>query len=81
MNHDRFCTSVHQFVQCVMYSQCLIANSCSLQLLPLLMVTNHEHGGYNMDDNEIGVVLMVVAVSQLVWQVNAHTHTQLQFYL
>lgn len=36
------------------------------------MVTYHEHGGYRMDSNEIGVVLMVVGVCQLLWQVRSH---------
>ena len=34
---------------------------------------NHDSGGYNMDDREIGVVLMSVAVIQLLWQVNQIT--------
>ena len=33
------------------------------------MVTYHEHGGYTMDSNEIGVVLTVVGICQLLWQV------------
>jgi len=36
------------------------------------MVTYHEHGGYRMDSSEIGVVLMVVGVCQLLWQVRSH---------
>ena len=36
---------------------------------PLLMVTYHEHGGYTMDRSEIGVVLMVVGICELIWQV------------
>ena len=42
----------------------------SLQLFPLLMVTDYKHGGYKLDDNEIGVVLMAAGVFQLLWQVN-----------
>lgn len=38
------------------------------ELLPLLLVTSHVHGGYNMDDTEIGIILMVSAVTQLLWQ-------------
>ena len=41
-----------------------------IQLFPLLVVTSYKHGGYNMDDNEIGVVLTVASVVQLLWQVN-----------
>ena len=33
------------------------------------MVTDHQHGGYNMDDNEIGVIISLVAVVQLFFQV------------
>ena len=33
------------------------------------MVTDYKHGGYSLDDNEIGVALMTAAVFQLVWQV------------
>ena len=40
-----------------------------MQLVPLLLVTDHDSGGYNMDDSEIGVVLMSVAAIQLLWQV------------
>ena len=43
----------------------------TVQLFPLLMVTYHEHGGYRMDSSEIGVVLMVVGVFQLLWQVRS----------
>ena len=39
------------------------------QLFPLLMVTDHAHGGYQMDDNEIATFTMIVAVVQLVYQV------------
>lgn len=40
----------------------------SNELLPLLLVTSHEHGGYNMDASEIGVILMVAAIVQLFMQ-------------
>ena len=40
-----------------------------LQLVPLLLVTDHKSGGYNMDDSEIGIVLMSVAIIQLLWLV------------
>ena len=33
------------------------------------MVTNHAHGGYQMDDNEIATFTMIVAGVQLVYQV------------
>ena len=42
------------------------------QLVPLLLVTDHDSGGYNMDDSEIGIVLMSVAGIQLLWLVIAH---------
>ena len=40
------------------------------QLIPLLLVTDHDSGGFNMDDSEIGVVLMSVSVVQFSWQVH-----------
>ena len=40
-----------------------------MQLVPLLLVTDHDSGGYNMDDSEIGIALMSVAFFQLLWQV------------
>jgi len=40
------------------------------QLLSLLMVTNHAHGGYSMDGNEIGTILMIIAVCEFAWQVS-----------
>ena len=36
------------------------------------MVTNHEHGGYQMDDNEIGMFVMIVAVVQIFYQVRIY---------
>ena len=47
----------------------LLHASFSSQLFSLLMVTDHQHGGYNMDDNEIGVMFSIVAVVQLFFQV------------
>jgi len=38
------------------------------QLFPLLMVTDYAHGGYHMDDNEIGTVMMVAAGCEFFWQ-------------
>lgn len=32
------------------------------------MVTGHSKGGYNLDTNEIGVVLICVGIIQVVWQ-------------
>lgn len=40
-----------------------------MQLFPLLLVTGHEYGGYDMDDSEIGIVLMTAASVQLLFQV------------
>ena len=37
------------------------------------MVTCYRHGGYHLDGNELGVVIMCSGVVQLIWQVN-HTH-------
>ena len=36
------------------------------------MVTNHEHGGYQMDDNEIGMFVMIVAIVALFYQVKIY---------
>ena len=36
------------------------------------MVTNHEHGGYQMDDNEIGMFVMIVAIVQIFYQVRIY---------
>ena len=33
------------------------------------MVTDYEHGGYNLDDNEIGTFIMIIGVMQLLYQV------------
>ena len=33
------------------------------------MVTNHAHGGFELDDNEIATFIMIVAVVQLFYQV------------
>ena len=45
------------------------------------MVTYHEHGGYTMDSSEIGVVLMVVGICQLIWQVMFHNIYLIEFHL
>ena len=38
-----------------------------------MLVTDHDSGGYDMDDSEIGVVLMAAAVLQLMFQVYIYT--------
>ena len=38
-----------------------------------MLVTDHDSGGYDMDDSEIGVVLMAAAVLQLMFQVHINT--------
>ena len=43
--------------------------SAHLQLIPLLLVTNHQDGGYSLDDNELGVIFMVSAILELLFQV------------
>lgn len=40
-----------------------------------MMVTDHIHGGYKMDDNEIATFIMIVAVVQLIYQVRVSTCT------
>ena len=50
-----------------------------------MLVTDHDSGGYDMDDSEIGVVLMAAAVLQLMFQVytwmytTQHLHTCINF--
>ena len=44
------------------------------QLFSLLMVTNHAHGGYSTDGNEIGTIFMVAAVCEFTWQVSFYNH-------
>ena len=34
------------------------------------MVTDYEHGGYNLDDSEIGTLVMIVGIIQLFYQVH-----------
>lgn len=51
---------------------CIRFVPCCLQLFPLLLVTGHEYGGYDMDDSEIGVILMTTAMVQLLFQVKQH---------
>ena len=34
------------------------------------MVTDRRHGGYDMDDNEIGIFLSIAAVFQVSYQVS-----------
>ena len=34
------------------------------------MVTDYEHGGYNLDDNEIGTFITIIGVMQLLYQVS-----------
>lgn len=35
------------------------------------MVTCYEHGGYHLDDNEIGIVIMCSGILQIIWQVRS----------
>ena len=41
------------------------------------MVTDHRHGGYDMDDNEIGIFLSISSLASVLYQVNyfAITHS------
>ena len=41
----------------------------SSQVVPLLLVTDYAHGGYNMTDTDIGVFVMAVAIFQIFFQV------------
>ena len=45
------------------------------------MVTDHQHGGYDMDDNEIGIFLSISSFASVLYQVNhsAIPHSLLQY--
>ena len=45
-----------------------------------MLVTDHDSGGYDMDDSEIGVVLMAAAVLQLMFQVHINTLYNIYMY-
>jgi len=45
------------------------SHDLSQQNFPLLMVTDHHNGGYDMDDNEIGILLSIAAFFQVSYQV------------
>ena len=46
-----------------------------MQVFPLLMVANYNHGGYKMDDNEISVILMLLATIQIPFLVSVEEWT------
>ena len=56
---------------CVPFSECLCMSVCGLQLIPLLLVNDHEHGGYHLDDNEFGVLAITAAVCEFLFQVGS----------
>ena len=41
----------------------------SSQVVPLLVVTDYAHGGYNMTETDIGMFVMGVAIFQIFFQV------------
>ena len=41
----------------------------SIYVFPLLMVTGYDSGGYDMDDNEIGIFLGISSVFAILYQV------------
>ena len=43
-------------------------------------MTDHDSGGYNMDDSEIGVVLMSTSIFQFLWQVHVHVPKSMTLY-
>ncbi|XP_066285071.1 uncharacterized protein [Branchiostoma lanceolatum] len=55
-------------LSCVLY--CLLGFSAIVtnELLPLLLVSNHEHGGYNFETSEISLVLTGSAIFQIISQ-------------
>ncbi|XP_078597830.1 uncharacterized protein LOC144873911 [Branchiostoma floridae x Branchiostoma japonicum] len=56
-------------VSCVLY--CLLAFSSILtaELLPLLLVSSHEEGGFNFDTSKVSLVLTGSAIFQIVSQI------------
>jgi MFS family permease len=44
------------------------------ETFPLLMVTCYANGGYHLDDNELGVVVMCSGAVQLLWQLLVYPH-------
>ncbi|CAH1259368.1 Hypp2264 [Branchiostoma lanceolatum] len=50
-------------IPCVLYALFALADICaSQQLLPLLLVSDSKHGGYNFDAAEISIVMTVTAI-------------------
>ena len=47
----------------------LLLSWSSLQITPLLLVTDHAHGGFTFDSSEIAVVLATAGVIQFFYQV------------
>ena len=41
-----------------------------LKVFPLLMVTGYHSGGYDMDDNEIGIFLSISSLVSILYQVS-----------
>ncbi|XP_078676973.1 uncharacterized protein LOC144913820 isoform X1 [Branchiostoma floridae x Branchiostoma belcheri] len=56
-------------LSCVLYGLLGFSAILSNELLPLLLVSNHEHGGYNFETSEISLVLTGSAVFQIFSQI------------
>ncbi|XP_078589107.1 uncharacterized protein LOC144869568 isoform X2 [Branchiostoma floridae x Branchiostoma japonicum] len=56
-------------IPCVLYALFALADICGTQqLLPLLLVSNSQHGGYNFDASEISLVMTITAIYSVVTQ-------------
>ncbi|XP_078669282.1 uncharacterized protein LOC144910269 isoform X1 [Branchiostoma floridae x Branchiostoma belcheri] len=56
-------------IPCALYALFALTEICAFQqLLPLLLVSDSQHGGYNFDSAEISIVLTTTAIYSLVTQ-------------
>ncbi|XP_078692924.1 uncharacterized protein LOC144922756 isoform X2 [Branchiostoma floridae x Branchiostoma belcheri] len=49
-------------IPCALYALFALVTICGVQLLPLLLVSDSQHGGYNFDAAEISIVLTTIAI-------------------
>ncbi|XP_035695956.1 probable peptide/nitrate transporter At3g43790 isoform X1 [Branchiostoma floridae] len=47
---------------CALYALLALAHICSGEMLPLLLVSDSQHGGYNFDAAEIAIVLITINI-------------------
>ncbi|XP_066292060.1 uncharacterized protein [Branchiostoma lanceolatum] len=49
-------------IPCALYALFALAHICSAQMLPLLLVSDSQHGGYNFDAAEISIVMVTAHI-------------------